>query len=284
MAWADQHATLIVIGPGRQQQIRRRAEIRDRLPFGPYDLQLDTSDRLMFGPACPRVRGELVSPYDEPLYEHFTELNTLIAAVDAHTVITGLGGDEMVAVGSAESAEAAADKADNFDLPWLGPRARAAIEYGDDGIAPPTMAGGITLLAAECVAPPLLHAGLWPVHPFTHRALIELGDQLPFFWRDLKKLQRDHLATFGLSHDACNPNERESFAELVEESLRVNGLPLLRRILTEGSPLIEAGLLDPDGLKALVSELEDDGVYREEYHSKLVEVITLDQAVRAFLT
>lgn len=276
-------ATLIVIGAGRRQQIRRRAEIRDRVPFGPHDLRLDTRDRLMFGPECGRVCGELVSPYDEPLYQHFTELNALIAALGTHTVVTGLGGDEMVAVGSTESAQAAADRADNFDLPWLGPRARAAIEYGDDSIAPPAMAGGITLLAAETVAPPLLRAGLWPVHPFSHRALIELGDQLPFFWRELKQLQRRHLTTFGLSHDACNPTERESFAELVEESLLVNGLPLPRRMLHEGSPLIESGLLDPDGLKTTVGQLET-GPYLEEPHSKLVEVITLDQAVRAFLS
>ncbi|XVQ11253.1 asparagine synthase [Spirillospora sp. CA-255316] len=282
--WPDQvnTATLIIIGPGRRQQIRRRAEIRSRLRFGPRDLCLDTRDRLMFGPDCGRVRGELVSPYDEPLYQLFTDLNAQIAALGAHTVVTGLGGDEMVAVGSPESAQAAVDKAENFDLPWLGPRARAAIEYGDDGIAPPAMAGGITLLAAETVAPPLIREGLWPVHPFTHRALVELGDQLPFYWRELKQLQRRHLATFGLSDDACNPTERESFAELVEESMMVNGLPLLRRILHQGSPLCEAGLLDPDGLKSAVSELEA-GHYREEPHSKLIEVITLDQATRAFL-
>jgi asparagine synthase (glutamine-hydrolysing) len=120
------------------------------------------------------------------------------------------------------------------------------------------------------------------VHPFTHRALVELGDQLPFHWRELKQLQRRHLATFNLSHDACNPTQRESFAELVEKSLMTNGLPLLHRILIEGSPLIEAGLIDPDGLKVMIGDLEA-GPYREEPHSKLVEVITLDQAARAFL-
>ncbi|WP_344943303.1 hypothetical protein [Actinomadura miaoliensis] len=228
------------------------------------------------------MRGELVSPYDEPLHEHFARLNAQIAATGAHTVVTGLGGDEMVAVGSAESEQAAADKRDDFTLPWLGPRARAAIEYGDDGIAPPAIAGGITLLAAECVAPPLLQAGLWPVHPFADRALVELGDRLPFHWRELKQLQRRHLATFGLSHDACNPLVRESFAELVEESMTVHGLPLLQRLLDEGSPLIEAGLVDPDGLAGAVQEVAN-GFYKEEPHSKLVEVITLDQAARAFL-
>jgi hypothetical protein len=40
------------------------------------------------------------------------------------------------------------------------------------------MAGGITLLAAECVAPPLLRVALWPVHPFAEAPLVRLGDQL----------------------------------------------------------------------------------------------------------
>jgi hypothetical protein len=274
--------TLVITGPGREHQVRRRAEIRSRVHFGPCDVQVDTRERLMFGSACDRTLGELVSPYDEPLYAHMTELNARIAALGARVVVSGLGGDEMVAVGSAESEQAALDKRESFDLPWLGPVARAALPYGDDQIAPPATAGGITLLAAECVAPPLLRAGLWPVHPFAEPPLVALGDQLPFHWRELKQLQRRHLATFGLSEDACNPRVRESFAELVEQSLLANGLPLLRRVLDQGSPLIEAGLIDPDGLKSALAELED-GPYTEDPWSKLVEVITLDQAARAFL-
>lgn len=275
-------ATLVITGPGRVHQLRRRSEILSRVLFGPHDVQVDTRERLLFGPDCERTSGGLVSPYDEPLYAHMTELNARIAALGARTVVSGLGGDEMVAVGSAESQQAALDKTENFDLPWLGPAARAALPFGDDQIAPPAMAGGITLLAAECVAPPLLRAGLWPVHPFAEAPLVTLGDQLPFHWRELKQLQRRHLATFGLSDDACNPRVRESFAELVGQSLLVNGLPLLHRILNQGSPLIEAGLLDPDGLKAAVTELENSH-YGEDPWSKLVEVITLDQAARAFL-
>ena len=56
----------------------------------------------------------------------------------------------------------------------------------------------------------------------------------------------------------------------------------MHRILDHGSPLIEAGLLDPEGLKAAVAGLES-GPYSEDPWSKLVEVITLDQAARAFL-
>jgi hypothetical protein len=275
-------ATLVITGPGREHQLRRRSEILSRVPFGPHDVQVDTAGRLMFGPDCDRTLGELISPYDEPLYKHMTTINTRVAALGARVVVSGLGGDEMVAVGSAESEQAALDKTENFDLPWLGPVARTALPYSDDQIAPPAMAGGITLLAAECVAPPLLRAGLWPVHPFAEPPLISLGDQLPFHWRELKQLQRRHLATFGLSEDACNPRVRESFAELVGQSLLANGLPLLRRILDQGSPLIEAELIDPDGLKTAVTELEN-GPYSENPWSKLVEVITLDQAARAFL-
>jgi hypothetical protein len=207
--------------PSRQHQVRRRREILSRVPFGSHDIRVDTASLLIFGADRGRTRGKLISPYDEPMYEHMTALNTEIAALGARTVVSGLGGDEMVAVGSAESEQAALDKTEDFNLPWLGPVARAALPYCDDQIAPPAIAGGITLLAAECVAPPLLRAGLWPVHPFAERPLVMLGDQLPFHWRELKQLQRRHLATFGLSEDVYNPRARESFAELVEQSLLV---------------------------------------------------------------
>jgi hypothetical protein len=89
---------------------RRRHPVLSRVPFGPHDVQVDTAGRLMFELDCDRTLGEPVSPYDEPLYEHMTALNTEIAALGGRAVVSGLGGDEMVAVGSAESAQAALDK------------------------------------------------------------------------------------------------------------------------------------------------------------------------------
>jgi len=53
----------------------------------------------MFGPNCDRTQGELTSPYNEPLYQHVTALNTEIAALGARTVVSGRVGYEMVAVG-----------------------------------------------------------------------------------------------------------------------------------------------------------------------------------------
>lgn len=42
------------------------------------------------------------------------------------------------------------------------------------------------------------------------------------------------------------------------QSLLATGLPLQQRVLDEGSPLIEAGFIDPDGLEAAVIELGTD--------------------------
>ena len=82
------------------------------------------------------------------------------------------------------------------------------------------------------------------------------------------------------SNDGClrhrQPRRKAIRFQLAGQSLLITGLPLLRRILGQGSPLIEAGLIDPDGLKAAVTELEN-GPRTEDPWSKLVEVITLDQ-------
>ncbi|MFF5258339.1 asparagine synthase-related protein [Actinomadura viridis] len=277
-------ATLIVIGPGRQQQIRRRKQILAALPFGDHDLQVDAGTHLLFAPAAARVRGEPVSPYEEPLHHPFSRLTDEISALGAKVVVTGLGGDEMVAVSPEESEAVARANAHITDrLPWLGAHARAALEFSDDAIAPPAVVGNMTLLSLETTAPPLLRAGLWPLHPFTDPGLIRLGEQLPFHWRDLKRLQRRRLATFGLSDEVCTPVEPENFVELVRRSLMTDGMPLLHRMLRDGSPLIDAGLVDPDGLSGVLDEVAA-GVYDEDHHSKLLEVLTLDMAARAFLS
>ena len=111
-----------------------------------------------------------------------------------------------------------------------------------------------------------------------------------------------HCAPYWTSNDRC-PQHRQprrkairfqawprpasiedviSAKELAGQPLLITGLPLLRRILGQGSPLIEAGLIDPDGLKAAFTEVEN-GLYTEDPWSKLVEMITLDQAAGAFL-
>lgn len=276
-------AALRVTGVGRAQQDRRRAQILAALPFSGIDLTVDCADVPPLAPECPRIRGDLISPYEEPLFLPFTRLTALIAQHGAQTVVTGLGGDEMVALSPEESSLVAAAHARITDqLPWLGSQAAAAFRWKDDGIAPPAAVNAITLLSVETTAPPLLREGIWPVHPFAHPAMIRLGEQLPVRWREFKNLQRRQLESLGLSRDVCNPVERESFVWLVEHSLRTYGIPLLERMLADGSPLFDAGLVDPDGLKATISEIREQP-WSEEFHAKLLQVADMHLAAAAYL-
>jgi hypothetical protein len=283
--WPGQVMTgaLLVTGAGRQQQIRRRAKILAGLPFAGNDLVVDCAAVSPLQPDCPRVRGELISPYDEPLYRPFWELTSFAREHGARALVTGLGGDELVAVSPEESPDAgAANDHLTRRLPWLGPQARAALPYADDGIAPPAPVNAITLLTLETTAPPLLRAGLWPVHPFTDPALIRLGEQLPLCWREDKQLQRRQLASLGYDDDVCTLAERESFTWLVEDSVKRHGTAILERMLVGGSPLFEDKLIDPDQLRNTIAEISREP-WDEEYHAKLLQVIDVHLATAAFL-
>lgn len=277
-------AALIVIGAGREQQMRRRKKMLAQVPFSGRDMLVDCAARPPLHPICARVSGQLISPYEEPLFAPFAKLTSMIAEHGARTLVTGLGGDEMVALSPEESAAVAAANAHITEkLPWLGAAARGALPFTEDAVAPPAVVNAITLLSLETTAPPLLRAGIWPVHPFTDPAMIALGEQLPIYWREFKNLQRRHLASLGLDDDVTNPVERESFVWLVESSLKTYGIPLINEMLADGSPLIEAGLVDPDGLRATVAEVETQP-YDEEFHAKLLQVIDLHLAAQAFLS
>ncbi|MGW4662998.1 asparagine synthase [Streptosporangium sandarakinum] len=284
--WPGQLSTgaLLVIGAGRKQQLRRRKQLRDGLPFGERDFLVDCRHYPPLHPDCARVRGDVISPYEEPLHYPFAQLTAQLVSNGARALVTGLGGDEMVALSAEESdAVALANAHITEKLPWLGPRARAALEFSEDSIAPPAVVNSMTLLSLETTAPPLLRVGVWPLHPFTDPDMIRLGEELPMHWREFKSLQRRQLASLGLSDDVTNPVERESFVWLVEHSLKTYGVPLMRGMLTQGSALFDAGLVDPDGLVRTLDELGHQP-YDEEYHAKLLQVIDLHLAAQAFLS
>ncbi|KWX02635.1 asparagine synthase [Carbonactinospora thermoautotrophica] len=274
-------AALLIGGPGRAQQIRRRKEMRTILPFGERDDLVDAMQDAPLHPDCARVRGELISPYEEPLHWPFTRLAGILAGHGVRAVVTGLGGDEMVALSQEEYPHRSMGEITDA-LPWIGERARQALEYADDAIAPPAVVNSMTLLALETAAPVLLRAGIWPVHPFTDPGMVQLGEWLPMHWRELKQLQRRQLASLGLSTDVTQPVERESFAEVVQHTLTTHAQPLFARMLREGSALFDAGLVDPDGLRQAVTRVRD-GRYSEDDDAKLLEVIHLHLATQAFL-
>ncbi|GAB3172533.1 hypothetical protein GCM10027059_42180 [Myceligenerans halotolerans] len=166
-------------------------------------------------------------------------------------------------------------------MPWIGDRARAALEFAEDGIAPPAPINSMTLLSLETTAPVLLREGLWPVHPFADPHMVSLGEQLPYDWRMLKQLQRQHLASHGMPDQITHPSERESFAEVVQHALTTQGVTLLKEMLADGSLLFDDKLLDPGGITSAVARLES-GTYREDHDAKLLEVLTLHHATTAY--
>ncbi|GAA0380863.1 asparagine synthase-related protein [Streptomyces blastmyceticus] len=276
-------SALLIGGPGRTQQIRRRKEIRAAVPFAERDDLIDAMADTPLHPDCARVRGDLISPYEEPLHHPFTRMTKALAAHGAHTVVTGLCGDEMVALSQAEYPhKAMGELKDVRILPWIGKRATAALEFTDDGIAPPAVVNSMSLLSLETTAPVLLREGIWPVHPFADPGMIQLGEWLPMDWRELKQLQRRRLAALGLSDDVTQPEERESFAEVVQHALTTHGRPLFARMLHEGSALFDDKLVNPDGLRQAVRRLSE-GTYREDGDAQLLQVIDLHLATRAFL-
>ncbi|MCX5205709.1 hypothetical protein OG897_30185 [Streptomyces sp. NBC_00237] len=208
-------------------------------------------------------------------------MTELIAQHGARTVVTGLGGDEMVALSQQEYPHKPMGEISDA-LPWIGARARAALEFADDAIAPPARVNSITLLSLETTAPVLLRAGIWPLHPFTDPDMIQLGEWLPYDWRELKQLRRRRLAALGLGPDVTQSRTRESFAEVVQHALTTEARPLFDVILKDGSPLFEAGLIDPDGLRGGLRQL-DAGPYREDGDAQLLEVVDLHLAAAAFL-
>lgn len=275
-------STLLIGGPGREQQIRRRVEMRSRVRFAEPDIVIDAMQYPPLAPECRWVLGAATAPTEEPLHYPFTQMARAVAEAGARTVVTGLGGDEMVALAQDEEPhKGLGEITDAQILPWVGAHAKTALEFADDGVAPPAQINSMTLLSLETTAPALLREGLWPLHPFADPAMVELGEQLPFAWRELKELQRRRLGALGMSDDVVYPVERESFAEVVEHALITHASVLFARMLVEGSPLFD-GLVDPDGLRLAVERLTPER-YREERDAKLLEVLSLHMSAAAFL-
>ncbi|MFC4627832.1 asparagine synthase-related protein [Promicromonospora alba] len=275
-------AALLIGGPGRGSQIRRRTEMRAVMSYAETDILIDAMEHQPLAADCLRTQGARISPAEEPLHHPFTLMARATAQSGATSVVTGLGGDEMVAL----SVEEYPDKklppiSTAADLPWIGARTRAALEFADDGIAPPAQINSMTLLSLETTAPVLLREGLWPVHPFADPDMVALGEQLPYDWRMLKQLQRQHLASHGMSDDVTHPTARESFAEVVQHALTTQGVTLLKEMLDEGSLLFEEKLVDPDGITSAVHRLQS-GTYGEDHDAKLLEVLTLHHATTAY--
>ncbi|MFJ6020081.1 hypothetical protein ACIQFP_12085, partial [Nocardiopsis alba] len=73
------------------------------------------------------------------------------------------------------------------------------------------------------------------------------------------------------------------WVEVIEAALIGHAPKLFARMLSEGSPLFDEGLVDPDGLRAGVDRLAP-GRYVEERDAKILEVLSLHMSATAFLS
>jgi hypothetical protein len=272
-------SAMLLLGDTGVQQTARRAELITLLSLG-ADIPVSFSGQLPLSPAGRRGSGIPVTPYEDPCDEAKTALLARLAECGVRTVFTGVGGDEMVARTIAESPHpplgAGAER-----MPWISMQTFDIAEECDNGTAPATVVNEMTLTAQACAAPAFLRAGIWPVHPLADPDLITFGEWLPLSWRRHKRLHQARLEATGCPSDLLEPKLRENFTPVMQQAIREHGLTLISRMLSTGSPLIDHGFVDPDGLASVAERLADGGGFRER-ETELYGAIALDLALRAF--
>ena len=139
----------------------------------------------------------------------------------------------------------------------------------------------MTLTAQACAAPAFLRAGIWPVHPHADPDLVRFGEWLPLHWRRHKRLHQARLEAAGCPRPLLEPRLRENFTPVMRQAIRGHGLPLIARMLSGGSALIDVGFIDPDGLTEVYQRLADGAEFRER-DTELYGLIVMDLALRSF--
>ncbi|MFG2653399.1 asparagine synthase, partial [Streptomyces sp. NPDC048436] len=160
-----------------------------------------------------------------------------------------------------------------------GPVAREALMDVDGGTCPPAVVNEMTLLAMASAAPLLLEAGIWPLHPFADPDMIRFGEWLPRSWRSRKSLHRRRLTALGLSELVVEPPLPENFTDVMNTGIRTTLPAQVRRLLDQGSPLIDAKLVDADTLTKALTRIESGDIRTTD--DRLADVVSADLAHRA---
>jgi hypothetical protein len=239
---------LVLDGAVGQAQQHRRETMVSR--FGLRDTTIRASDHPPFAPTGVRGRRRPHDPTSAYYREAFDALRDAVAAAGVPVICTGLGGDEFCA---RHPDEYTAGPAPVELPPWLGPTTRAALADVDENLAPVAPITLPTLMALGTHNPAYLAAGIWPVSPLAHPALVRFGEQLPLEWRAGKRLMRERLRRTGLTAEVADPSQPETFSDLMQLGLRRYGLPFLKDMTSE-SVLVDLGYLDQG---ALVRAYED---------------------------
>ncbi|MFD9124665.1 asparagine synthase-related protein [Kitasatospora sp. NPDC059571] len=248
--------TVILDAERGAQQTERRRLILEHIASGWSSLTVQACEHLPYGPSSRFSEPVWVSPTTDIYADALNALSSRFAAAGVRTVFTGIGGDELMATTAAEDTGGWGGFEPADTPPWLGPAAHALLPHIDTAITPAAVVPETTLMAKTVCGPAFLRHGLWPVHPLTDPALVRFCEWLPLEWRRDKQVMRVILARTGMASKVARPPVIENFQQIITEAMRRHGVPRMRQILADGSPLIEARLLDPDGLALVAARLE----------------------------
>lgn len=259
------------------QQQHRRSEIVRAL--GLHDVEIPSAEYPPFAPDGPRALPH--DPTGSYYLEAFEAARQAGSGAGIRVVLTGIGGDELMALRIHERAkrEARGCTVDEPEPPgWLGARAAGALGEVENHVAPASPVHPPSLMAFAARNPPFLRRGMWPVSPLADPLVVRFGESLPVGWRRGKTLLRDRLRRAGLAEEIVDPPQPESFAALMQAGLRRYGLPLLAAMVND-SLLVDAGYVDRAALAASCERSTSAAVIP----SLLYDTIALEVGLRSLL-
>ncbi|MFD5856063.1 hypothetical protein [Streptomyces chartreusis] len=260
---------LIQEGPAGEQQRRRRQAMIDYSGF--RDTTLRAADYLPMDPQhTPHVP---LGPHEEIYIAGHSRLLAQWKTEGVLWAAAGVGGDEMLSLPPQPHPPLSP-----AGIPrWLTPDTFEALRDQESGIPPAPPISDSTLRALACGAPMYLRAGLWPLYPLADPAMWRFGQWLPFSWRGSKHLARLRLQRLGFDQEVTHPPLRENFHDVLKESLARFGPSAIRKMLSTGSPLIDAKFVDADELAAVALRLEQQQSHEQD--GMVMHVLRLHHAL-----
>ncbi len=231
---------------GQAQALRRQLLVRH---LGAIDTPLLAQLHPPF--TARRRRSDGIVPWGEFYHEAFLALLGRARADGVHTILTGIGGDEISTLSYEELGSPPLGNDEPVVLPsFFTDLAREAYHaYDQEGrdVAPQGAASRSVFEAARAGTAVCLRAGVWPLYPYATPELVDFCRSLPVQWRQGRRLQRDYLASQGLPKEVWRPAQPETFLPLLHQGMRQDARARIERMFAD-SALSRAGLVDPGRL------------------------------------
>ncbi|PTT77531.1 hypothetical protein DBR42_25055, partial [Pelomonas sp. HMWF004] len=247
---------LSLTGPAEAaaDQRARRAELV--ATFGLRDTEIPMADHLPLAPGSCRVDGRApVLPWEEGYYEAMNALLERARADGTEVMLTGFGGDELCslrpselrAMGRVPRAIASASNMAPRGTDFLTPFAKATLdEVLDRPPRAPSCESSVEVAALSAAR--YMRHGLWPLHPLCTPELVRFCARLPVPWRAARTVERQLLASHGVSPQVTQPRFRDDFSPALALGMRTHARPLLTRLFAN-SALADQGIVDGDRLR-----------------------------------